>query len=90
MKAVILELLREYCRVEEAFQSESYASHPHTLTPPHPHTPDGYEKGVQKLRVDHSEDMAKVTADIFAHYYIAGRNALAVKLIVSDHTHQLT
>lgn len=27
--------------------------------------------------------MAKVAADIFAHYYIAGRNALAVTLIVS-------
>ena len=51
-----------------------------------PHVTDGYEKGVQKLRVVHAEDMAKVAADIFAHYYIAGRNALAVKLIVSDNT----
>ncbi len=44
---------------------------------------DGYEKGVQRLRVEHSEDMAKVAGDIFAHYYIVGRNTLAVRLIVS-------
>ena len=35
------------------------------------------------LRAHHSSDVAKVAADIFAHYYITGRNALAVKLIVS-------
>ncbi|XP_064397695.1 acetyl-CoA carboxylase-like isoform X2 [Halichondria panicea] len=62
LKATIVELLREYYRVEEAFQN-------------------GYEKGVQRLRVEHSEDMAKVSADIFAHYYIVGRNTLAVRLI---------
>ncbi len=64
-KAVILDLLKEYHRVEEAFQ-------------------EGYEKGVQILRKQHSEDMSKVAADIFAHYYIVGRNRLAIKLIVSS------
>ena len=43
---------------------------------------DGYEKGVQVLRQQHSEDMAKVVQDIFSHYYISGRNALTIKLIV--------
>ena len=62
--AVILELLKEYHRVEEVFQG-------------------GYEKGVQILRKRHSEDMVKVAEDIFAHYYISGRNTLAIKLIVS-------
>ena len=38
--------------------------------------------GVQVLRQQHSEDMAKVVQDIFSHYYISGRNALAIKLIV--------
>ena len=61
---MILDLLKEYQRVEEAFQL-------------------GYESGVQILRKQHAEDMAKVVCDIFAHYYIAGRNALAIKLIVS-------
>ena len=46
---------------------------------------DGYEKGVQVLRQQHSEDMAKVVQDIFSHYYIAGRNALTIKLIVSNY-----
>lgn len=64
-KAVILELLKEYHRVEEAFQN-------------------GYENGVAILRKQHSDDFAKVTADIFAHYYISGRNKLAIKLIVSQ------
>ena len=41
----------------------------------------GYEMGVQVLRQQHSEDMAKVVQDIFSHYYITGRNALAIKLI---------
>lgn len=63
-KAVILELLKEYHRVEDAFQG-------------------GYENGVQLLRKQHSEDMDKVAKDIFAHYYITGRNKLAIKLIVS-------
>ena len=63
-KAVILQLLKEYHRVELAFQV-------------------GYENGVQILRKQHSEDMTKVAADIFAHYYITGRNHLAIKLIVS-------
>lgn len=44
---------------------------------------DGYEKGVQVLRQQHSEDMAQVVQDIFSHYYIAGRNALTIKLIVT-------
>ena len=35
------------------------------------------------LNTHHQGDMAKVAADIFAHYYTSGRNALAVKLIVS-------
>lgn len=61
---VILEFLKEYHRVEVAFQ-------------------EGYEKGVQILQKEHSEDMAKVASDIFAHYYITGRNRLAIKLIVS-------
>lgn len=61
---VVLGLLREYYRVEIAFQ-------------------EGYENGVQILRKQHSENMEKVAADIFAHYYISGRNMLAVKLIVS-------
>ena len=43
----------------------------------------GYDKGVSLLRNHHDGDMAKVAADIFAHYYIRGRNSLAVKLIVS-------
>lgn len=47
---------------------------------------DGYEKGVQVLRQQHSEDMAKVAQDIFSHYYIAGRNALTIKLIVSNYS----
>ena len=42
----------------------------------------GYERGVQELRQQHSEDMAKVVQDIFSHYYISGRNALTIKLIV--------
>jgi hypothetical protein len=46
---------------------------------------DGYEKGVQVLRQQHSEDMARVVQDIFSHYYITGRNALTIKLIVSNH-----
>ena len=62
-RAVILELLKEYHRVEDAFQG-------------------GYEKGVQVLRKQHSENMEKVAADIFAHYYISGRNKLTIKLIV--------
>jgi biotin carboxylase len=41
----------------------------------------GYDKGVSLLRSHHNGDMAKVAADIFAHYYISGRNSLAVKLI---------
>lgn len=65
IKMVVLELLKEYYRVELVFQ-------------------EGYEKGVQVLRKQHSEDMGKIAADIFAHYYIAGRNKLAVKLIVSS------
>ena len=36
------------------------------------------------LRTYHHGDMAGVAADIFAHYYIAGRNTLAVKLIVRE------
>ena len=46
--------------------------------------PGGYDKGVSLLRSHHNGDMAKVAADIFAHYYISGRNSLAVKLIVSE------
>lgn len=46
----------------------------------------GYDKGVSLLRNHHNGDMAKVAADIFAHYYIHGRNSLAVKLIVSTCT----
>lgn len=61
---VLLGLLREYYRVEVAFQ-------------------EGYEKGVQILRKQHSEDMGKVAADIFAHYYLAARNRLTIKLVVS-------
>ena len=60
---VVLDLLKEYYRVEVAFQ-------------------EGYEKGVQILRKQHSENVGKVAVDIFAHYYIAGRNQLAIKLIV--------
>ena len=45
--------------------------------------PGGYDKGVSVLNTHHQGDMAKVAADIFAHYYTSGRNALAVKLIVS-------
>lgn len=44
---------------------------------------DGYEKGVQVLRQQHSEDTAQVVQDIFSHYYITGRNALTIKLIVT-------
>lgn len=44
----------------------------------------GYDKGVQLLRTKHSDDMAKVAADIFAHYYISGRNTLCIQLIVSN------
>ncbi|KAL5475565.1 hypothetical protein EMCRGX_G025395 [Ephydatia muelleri] len=65
--AVLIELLKEYHRVEEVFQG-------------------GYEKGVKQLRVVHSNDMSKVVADIFAHYYIAGRNCLAIKLINALHS----
>ena len=46
------------------------------------HVAGGYEKGVQELRQQHSEDVAKVVQDIFSHYYISGRNSLAIKLIV--------
>lgn len=42
----------------------------------------GYEQGVQELRQQHSEDMTNVVQDIFSHYYVAGRNALTIKLIV--------
>ncbi len=63
IKVVVLDLLKEYYRVEVVFQ-------------------EGYDKGVQILRKEHSENMGKVAADIFAHYYIAGRNRLAIKLIV--------
>ena len=45
---------------------------------------DGYDKGVKILRTQHEEDCSKVAVDIFAHYYILGRNTLAVKLIVRD------
>lgn len=43
---------------------------------------DGYEGGVPKLRSAHDDDCAQITKDIFAHYYINGRNILAIKLIV--------
>lgn len=44
---------------------------------------DGYDKGIKILRAQHDEDCNKVAKDIFAHYYITGRNILAIKLIVS-------
>ena len=45
---------------------------------------DGYEKGIQALWAQHSDDTAAMAMDTFAHYYIAGRNALTIKLIVSS------
>lgn len=36
------------------------------------------------VRAQHSDDMTKVAVDIFAHYYITGRNAVAIRLIVSE------
>lgn len=46
---------------------------------------DGHDKGVNKLRTMHDDDCLKVAEDIFAHYYIQGRNELAIQLIVRNH-----
>jgi len=51
---------------------------------PPPNLMDGYEKGIQALWAQHSDDTAAMAMDTFAHYYIAGRNALTIKLIVSS------
>jgi biotin carboxylase/biotin carboxyl carrier protein len=64
MRTEIINLLKEYHRVEEPFQ-------------------DGHDKGVAKLLLDHNDDCMKVAEDIFAHYYIHGRNELAIKLITA-------
>ncbi len=47
--------------------------------------PDGYDKGVKILLTQHEDSCGRVAEDIFAHYYITGRNLLAIKLIVSTH-----
>ena len=62
----------------------TYPSHEVITPSPPPNLTDGYEKGIQALRTQHSDDTAAVAMDIFAHYYIAGRNALTIKLIVSS------
>ena len=84
MRSTIITLLNEYHRVEEIFQGTL----PRQCLPVSVATvcigPGGYDKGVSLLRSHHNGDMAKVAADIFAHYYISGRNSLAVKLIVSE------
>lgn len=65
----ILQLLKEYYRVEEPFQ-------------------DGYDKGVRTLQLQHTDNCSKVAEDIFAHYYISGRNALTITLIEAVETEE--
>ena len=75
-----MQLLNEYYRVENQFQGNM-----HTLCIECIHyimCLDGYDKGVMRLREEHGEDTAMIATDIFAHYYIAGRNTLAIMLIV--------
>ena len=40
-----------------------------------------YEQSAELLKSSHNDDITKVTADIFSHFYLSCKNSIAIKII---------